>query len=104
VGGLAFAGPNLLATGGHDHTIRIWRLADGGPEELLTLPLPVGVQKLAFTPDGRRLLVLLQQERAVRVWHLDRLDERLAERGLAAGLLESTSRPSSQSPAAPVKP
>jgi hypothetical protein len=49
-----------------------------------------------FTPDRRRLLVLLQGERAVRVWHLDRLDERLAELGLAAGLTTHFSRHTSE--------
>jgi WD40 repeat protein len=79
VGGLGFAGPELLATGGRDGTVRLWRLGGPEPEELLSLPVPAGVRGLAFTPDRRRLLVLLHQERAVRVWHLDRLEGRLEE-------------------------
>jgi WD40 repeat protein len=87
IGGLAFAGPDLLATGGHDAVVRLWRLRGPRPEELLSLPAPAGLQGLAITPDGRRLLVQQHQERAVRVWHLDRLDERLAELGPGPALL-----------------
>ena len=53
---------------------------------MLTLHTPAAVRWLAFHPDGVRLFVLLDRERAVRVWHLDRLRDRLAELGLANGL------------------
>ena len=86
IGSLAFAGPDVLATGGYDHAVRLWRWDGRQLKELLGLPTPAAVQRLAFTPDCRRLLVLLQNERALRLWHLDRLDARLAELGLRSGL------------------
>jgi WD40 repeat protein len=104
IGALAFAGAGLLATGGHDGAVTLWRLGGQEPEEVLTLPMPAGVRRLLFTPDHRRLLVRLQGERAVRVWHLDRLDERLGELGLGAGLVGSVPFPSPQRVATPVEP
>jgi WD40 repeat protein len=82
VAGLAFAGPDLLATGGLDRAVRLWWLGAGEVEEVLTLPQPAAVQRLGFTADGR-LVVLLEQERGVRVWDLGQLQARLAELGLA---------------------
>jgi WD40 repeat protein len=96
VGGLAFAGPDLLATGGHDGAVRLWRLGGPKPEELLSVPVPADVRRLAFTPDGRRLLGLLGQERAVRLWDLGRLEERLAEAGLGTGLPPAASLPTAE--------
>jgi hypothetical protein len=68
------------------------------PEELLTLPVPADVRRLAFTPDGNRLLGLLGQERAVRLWDLGRLEERLAEAGLGTELLPAASLPAAEGP------
>jgi WD40 repeat protein len=81
VSAVAFAG-DRLATGSHDRTVVLWRVTGGALEEVLTLRVPGPVQGLAFTPNGERLLVLLHKERAVRVWHLDRLHRRLADLGL----------------------
>jgi WD40 repeat protein/tRNA A-37 threonylcarbamoyl transferase component Bud32 len=74
---LAFLGEVLLAVGSQDGCVRL--LHWDGPEahELLTLRMGGPVQALAFAPEGRRLGVLVEGERAVRLWDLERLWERL---------------------------
>jgi WD40 repeat protein len=89
---LAFAGTRLLASGSRDRTVRLWDCAGGKLQELLTLEMPAPVRWLALDPDGVRLFVLLDQERAVRLWHLDRLWSQLNEMDLGAGLDKFTSR------------
>jgi hypothetical protein len=48
------------------------------------LSIPVGriVQGVFPSPDGARLAVLLAGDRAVRVWNMERLRQRLDELGL----------------------
>jgi eukaryotic-like serine/threonine-protein kinase len=73
----------LLATGGRDQSIRLWKRTGDQLEPLLTVPaLPGAVRRLYFSPTDGRLLVLLAHEHAVRVWDVDRLSARLAERQL----------------------
>jgi hypothetical protein len=62
----------------------LWDLRGPKPEELIRLPSPSDRPVLAvrFSPDGRVLGMLVQNERAVRLWHLDRLRSRLAALGL----------------------
>ena len=45
----------ILATGGHDDTVRLWNVSDGKAVATLTNEFPVG--SLAFSPDGRTLIV-----------------------------------------------
>jgi WD40 repeat protein len=82
VTGVAFAGPDLLVSSSRDGTIRLCR-AEGTP--LLTLEMPAPVQRLVVSPDGRRLAVLVEGERAARVWHLDQLRLELDRLGLSLG-------------------
>jgi WD40 repeat protein len=77
----------LLATGGQDRTVRLWKRTGDTFEPLLTVGrLPGPVRQLQFTPGespaGNRLLVLLDNDRAVRVWDIDRLNAHLAELNL----------------------
>ncbi len=76
------SGGRLLATGGRDRIIRLWR-ADGSP--ILTLRAAAPVTMLAFTPDGQELIALASGERGVRRWHLGRLAGRLRELGIDPG-------------------
>ncbi len=80
---LAFAGNTMLASGSRDRTIRLWR--DNGAA-ILTLKTSGPVKQLAFTPDGSTLLYLIENETAIRLWHLDQIHERIAELNLPTGL------------------
>lgn len=72
----------LLATGSRDSNIHLYALSDSTPKRLMTFPCSGPVQQVSFHPDGRRLAFLVQNERAVRIWHLDRLRARLKEANL----------------------
>jgi WD40 repeat protein len=70
----------LLATGGRDRAVRLWRRTAQGFEPLLTLSdLSGTVRELQFAPGDDRLLVLLSYEHAARVWDIDKLRTQLAE-------------------------
>jgi WD40 repeat protein len=75
----AFAPGDWLVTGSADGTAKFWA-ADGTP--LLTLHTGGGVRKLALGADGTRLTMLVDGERAVRRWRLDRLRAELGALGL----------------------
>jgi hypothetical protein len=75
-------GGRLVATGGRDRAVRLWR-PDGTP--VLTLRLGGPVAMLAFDPTGEQLYVLVSGERGVRRWHLGRLAEGLRGHGIDPG-------------------
>jgi WD40 repeat protein len=83
---VAFAGGGLLASGGCDESVRLWHWDGGRLHEVLTLRTPTDVEEVAVTPDGRWLAALLRGERALRLWDLGQLAERLAEVGLPIDL------------------
>jgi WD40 repeat protein len=72
----------LLATGSRDRRVRLWQRDGDQFHELLTLHFGNGVRQVSFSPDGTKLAVLVHNERSVRLWHLDRLRERLGQMGL----------------------
>jgi WD40 repeat protein len=97
-----FPGSDLVATGSRDGQVRFFR-RDG--EKLFSLPAPGPVRKLACSPDGSHLAVLVEGERFVRQWRLDLLAARfrllhpsLSVSGLGA------SQPSTAPPWPPVRP
>jgi serine/threonine protein kinase/WD40 repeat protein len=82
VGAVAFLGRDAVATGGSDGTVRLYRRQGEEFQEWLSLPARAPVLGLSATRDGRRLAVVLAGERAVRIWHLDRLQQKLNELGM----------------------
>jgi len=75
----------LLASASRDKTVGLWRV--DGPSsltELLRMPSRSGhpVLSVKFSPNGRILGTLAQNERAVRLWHLDRFRSLLGTLGL----------------------
>jgi eukaryotic-like serine/threonine-protein kinase len=71
-----------LASGGRDRKAHLWRVEGGSLTRLATLTFDAGVVALAFHPGGHTLGVLCHDEYAVRLWRLDRLNERLERMGL----------------------
>jgi WD40 repeat protein len=68
----------MLATASLDRTIKLW-IPDGNSyQELMSLgPYNGGVMAARFGPSGKTLAFLVKNERALRIWHLDRLKARL---------------------------
>ena len=62
--------------------MRLWQRKGDSFREILTLQAPGPLASCCFSPDGRKLALLVHDERAVRLWHLDRLRTRLARLGL----------------------
>ncbi|MCI0704611.1 MAG: serine/threonine-protein kinase [Planctomycetia bacterium] len=74
----------LLATGGRDRVVRLWKRVNDQFELLLAVSdLPSPVRELQFSPTADRLLVLLAYEHAGRVWDIARLKTELGELKLA---------------------
>jgi WD domain, G-beta repeat len=73
----------LLVTGSLDQTVRLMRRSGNGYELLVALKQPTGrIASVRLSPDNTKLAVLADPERAVRIWRLDRLRDRLAAAGL----------------------
>jgi WD40 repeat protein/tRNA A-37 threonylcarbamoyl transferase component Bud32 len=69
-----------LATASRDRTLRLLRPEGGAGNfaEYLTFPLPAFPRQIQFNTAGDKLLLLLEGERAVRVWDLAALEAQLA--------------------------
>jgi WD40 repeat protein len=80
-----------IASGGWDHTVRLWDAATGAP--YAKLPHPEVVHGLAFGPDGSWLVTACMADHRLRIW--DVVTARLRkEISLPAGSLRSvTVRP-----------
>lgn len=80
---IAYSANGILATGGRDRYVRLWK-PDGTPWLVLRLNSPICA--LAFDPTGCELVVAGAREHAVRHWRLDLLAERWRELGIEAEL------------------
>lgn len=67
----------LLATGSGDRSVRLWLRRDNKFEQLLALGFSGRVIRLRFSPDGKNLATLVENETGVRLWHLDQLKQAL---------------------------
>jgi serine/threonine protein kinase/WD40 repeat protein len=72
------AAGNYLASGSRDKSVRLWMRKGDVYEAVATLPFERAVKSLEFDPSGTQLLILLENEFALRVWHVDRLRESLS--------------------------
>jgi serine/threonine protein kinase/WD40 repeat protein len=63
----------LLATGSLDRTVRLWRIREGGAEELFDLRFPAPVVDVQFRPEGCVLAIRVRNEIAVRLLDLSQL-------------------------------
>jgi WD40 repeat protein len=71
---------SLLVSGSQDRSVRLWGRSGASFVELFRLDkLPGPVRSVRLSDDKRRLAVLLEQERGVRIWKLDELNDRFAQ-------------------------
>ena len=71
-----------FATGSGDKTVRVWNPQG---KVVLTLPQTGKVKRVLWRPYGK-LYVLVEGERALRVWHMDELTMELAALGIYPAL------------------
>jgi WD40 repeat protein len=75
----------LLVSGGRDGVVRVWRCEGSNLHLAYTLPDFSGpIRGVSFDRRGDVLAVVVQGERAVRIWKLNGLAEEFAARGLSA--------------------
>jgi len=84
---LAVGSEGVVASGSRDGTVRLWQLRGKVLAPLFTLRHARPISQIAWeSAPASRLFVLEQGSRGCRVWHLDRLRERLEQMGLGAGI------------------
>jgi eukaryotic-like serine/threonine-protein kinase len=84
VDGLAVdSADKFLVTCSKKNRVHVYALADGLPRLYVTLTLPTGpVRGISFMPHTRQFALISGAETAVRLWDLDKLQQRLAALGL----------------------
>ncbi len=80
---LAFT-PNgqLLASGGRDNTIRLWKRDGDAFQSVVTYPTTGPVTQVTFSPDGSRLAFVVEGQRAFNVWDIAQFRTNLREYNL----------------------
>jgi WD40 repeat protein len=71
----------FVATGSRDGSLRLWQRQGDAFQPLIALPAPGPVAVVHFQSDGK-LGMLVQGERAVRIWDVSGLRQRLNQLGL----------------------
>src|SRR5439155_1026625 len=66
---VAFAKTGLLATASDDGTVKLWRPGSGSPERVLKHE--DSVRAVAFSHDGKRLVIGTRRTGRVRLWDVD---------------------------------
>jgi WD40 repeat protein len=62
-------GGEMLASGGRDHTLQLWGLTSPGRRQIETNDY--GANQIAFTPNGRSIIMLSRQwNSGVRLWNV----------------------------------
>lgn len=82
VSALRFVGEELLISSSDNRTVKLWTSMG---DLNLTLNMPGPVKEVEVLAEGYTLAVLLENERAARIWHLDRVRDRLADLGINLG-------------------
>jgi len=80
--GRGVRGEGLWASGDRLGIVKLWRWDGRALREVLTLRHSRPVRDLRLHAETSQLFVLLDGERAVRIYHLDRLRQRLKQMGL----------------------
>ncbi|MFO0878416.1 MAG: WD40 repeat domain-containing serine/threonine-protein kinase [Gemmataceae bacterium] len=83
---LAWGSNSLVACGYRGGTIVVYQRKGETLVELFRLSHQRLLRRIQFSSDGTRLVVLLDGERGIRVWHLGRLRERFDSLQLGQGM------------------
>lgn len=71
-----------LVSGSADRHVHLYRRLENRYHLYLRIPMPDRIRHVRFHPHGNQLGIVVENESAVRVWHLDRLDAELAKLNL----------------------
>jgi hypothetical protein len=83
----------LLLSGSQDRSVRLWGRSGASFVELFRIDkLPGPVKAVRLSDDKFRLAVLLEDERGVRIWKLDQLNQRFRKQNAAVAELGDDDR------------
>jgi WD40 repeat protein/energy-coupling factor transporter ATP-binding protein EcfA2 len=79
---------DLLATGGRDHTLRLWRVDGAGTRYVSTTDLPYTPASIAFSPDDRTLI--LDGSGPTQIWDVTHPDHPVHASSLPETLVDGS--------------